>query len=186
MNVRAGERNSRDAIREVSRPTISSSSKLLFNPVYTLDITETSRIISRFVDDTTIVYAAVYQTDGQKISEVGTEWLPPQDIVSTLSANVAKTNAPLEQVLDDHYLLIVTPISIGTNVIGTVTYAFDQSVLQEGLQKGLQEGIVLGLEKGIMAMYRFEKNPEKIAEFLDEDKDLVYQIFDKLKNEKKI
>ena len=58
--------------------------------------------------------------------------------------------------------------------------------LQEGLQKGMQKGIVLGLEKGILGIYKIEKNPDKIAELLEEDRELVYQVIEKLKQENKI
>ena len=56
--------------------------------------------------------------------------------------------------------------------------------LERGLEQGLEQGVILGLEKGILGVYRFEKNPDKIAEVLEKDKELVYKIFDKLKKEK--
>ena len=39
ISTQASNTNLRNAIREVSQPITDTSSKLLFNPVYTLDIT---------------------------------------------------------------------------------------------------------------------------------------------------
>ena len=152
--------NLRNAVREVSRPITSASSKLLFNPVYNLNITEANSVISQFVDGETIIYAAVYDTSLFKLTEVTSEWIPEADAIKSLSLNSITTNSKQEQEIGQ-YLLIAEPIAVGSQVIGTVVYGFDQGVLQAGLgqaQFTLTLAILVALVITSALVYLFMRN----------------------------
>lgn len=160
ISVQTSNTNLRNAVREVSNPITNSSAKLLFNPVYTLNITETETVISQFVDGETIVYAAVLDHTGATLSEVSGEWIPDEELSKSLSLNSINTNQPQEQEVGQ-YLLIFTPISVGPEVIGTVVYGFDQGVLKAGLgqaQVSLTLAILVALIGASVMVYVFMRN----------------------------
>ncbi|HNQ93883.1 MAG TPA: GAF domain-containing protein, partial [Anaerolineales bacterium] len=161
ISAQTSSANLKNAVREVSRPITNASAKLLFNPVYTLNITEANNVISRFVDQETIVYAAVYDASALKLTEeTAGEWIPESNLMQTLSLSSMNTNSPQEQEADQ-YLLIVQPISVGSEVIGTVVYAFDQGVLRTGLEQAqatLTLAILIALIGTSAFVYIFMRN----------------------------
>lgn len=161
ISAQTSSANLKNAVREVSRPITSASAKLLFNPVYTLNITEANNVISRFVDQETIVYAAVYDVSALKLTEeTASEWIPESNLMQTLSLSSMNTNSPQEQEVDQ-YLLIAQPISVGSEVIGTVVYAFDQGVLRAGLEQAqatLTLAILIALIGASAFVYVFMRN----------------------------
>lgn len=161
ISAQTSNTNLRNAVREVSRPITSASSRLLFNPVYTLNITEANSVISQFVDDETIVYAAVYDAAALKLTDVAAgEWTPESNLIQTLSLSSMSTNSTQEQEVDQ-YLLIAEPIAVGSEVIGTVVYAFDQAVLQAGLEQAqatLRLAILVALIGASAFVYIFMRN----------------------------
>jgi PAS domain S-box-containing protein len=160
ISTQTSNTNLRNAVREVSRPITNTSSKLLFNPVYNLDVTEANNVISQFVDGETIVYAAVYDVSATKLVDVAGEWVPEAGVIQILSSDSINTNSPQEQEVDQ-YLLIAKPISVGTQVIGAVVYTFDQSVLQADLgraQATLTLAILIALAAASVLVYLFMRN----------------------------
>ncbi|MBE7536685.1 MAG: GAF domain-containing protein [Anaerolineales bacterium] len=161
ISAQTSSANLKNAVREVSRPITSASAKLLFNPVYTLNITEANNVISRFVDQEAIVYAAVYDASALKLTEeTAGEWIPESNLMQTLSLSSMNANSSQEQEVDQ-YLLIAQPISVGSEVIGTVVYAFDQSVLRAGLEQAqatLTLAILIALIGASAFVYVFMRN----------------------------
>lgn len=161
ISAQTSSANLRNAVREVSRPITGASAKLLFNPVYTLNVTEANSVISRFVDQETIVYAAVYDASALKLTEeTAGEWIPESNLMQTLSLNSMNANSPQEQEVDQ-YLLIAQPIAVGSEVIGTVVYAFDQGVLRAGLEQAqatLTFAILIALIGASVFVYIFMRN----------------------------
>ncbi len=154
ISIQTSNANLKNAVSEVSRPITTTSAKLLFNPVYTLNITEANDVISQFVDQETIVYAAVYDTSALKLTEESAgEWIPEATIMQALSLNSINTNSTQEQEVDQ-YLLIAEPIAVGTEVIGTVVYAFDQGVLRAGLEEA-QATLTLAIVIALIAASAF-------------------------------
>jgi len=50
--------------------------------------------------------------------------------------------------------------------------------MEKGMQRGMEKGKIDTLKKAVKAIYSIEKNPDKIAEMLNEDRVLIYSIFD--------
>lgn len=161
ISVQTSNTNLQNAVSEVSRPVTNTSAKLLFNPVYTLNITAAHDVINQFVDEETIVYAAVYDASGLRLTdETAGVWIPDANLIQTLSLSSINTNSTQEQEVEQ-YLLIAEPIAVGSEVIGTVVYAFDQGVLQAGLARAqtiLTLSILIALIITSALVYVFMRN----------------------------
>jgi len=48
---------------------------------------------------------------------------------------------------------------------------------------GFEKGEEKGIEKGIKAIYVFEKNPKKIAQMMEIDENMVYNVLNKIQGE---
>jgi GAF domain-containing protein/HAMP domain-containing protein len=143
--------NLRNVVRQVSNPITTASSRLLFNPVNTLDVTEVTSVISQFVDGDTIIYAAVLDVTGTKLAEVSDQWFPAEESIISLSRRTVSTDTS-QELESGQYLLVVTPISVGTEIIGSVVYGFDQSAFQSDLAQAQRTLFVAILGALICAM----------------------------------
>jgi HAMP domain-containing protein len=132
VSTRLEENNFHIAVRNASRPLTTTSARLLFNPLYTLNITEIDGILSQYVDNQIIVFAAVYDVTGKNVSQVTGTWVPDSTVSSALAKSAMAQDQLMEQEADS-YLLIVTPIGVEGQIIGAVEFAFDQSAMRTSM-----------------------------------------------------
>jgi PAS domain S-box-containing protein len=134
ISSRAGSANIQQGLDAVSIPVLTTTSKLLFNPLYNLDITTMNGILDPYVDGTTIVYAAVYDTNGAQIVEINKKWAPDIALSRDLSIQaLSQTEIAKKEVGD--YLILTRSIAVGTVQLGSVEIVFDQAPLRASLGK---------------------------------------------------
>ncbi len=134
ITARAGSDNIEQGLNAVSLPVLDTTSKLLFNPLYNLDVTSMSSILDPYVDGETIVYAAVYDANGSQIVEINKKWAPELTLSRDLSAQALHQQKVMTSDVGN-YLVLTKPISASTTQIGTVEIVFDQTSLQASLGK---------------------------------------------------
>jgi putative methionine-R-sulfoxide reductase with GAF domain len=132
VTTRLGEKNTQQAIRAISNPITTTSAKLLFNPLYSLDIATANNILTQYVDGKAIVFAAVYNSTGKRMAAVSSSWSPDETTSSTLALRAISRDAQVEQ-LTDPYLILITPIQAGNETIGAVEFVFDQNAVRTAL-----------------------------------------------------
>ncbi len=130
--TRQEEKNTQEAIRAISSPITTTSAKLLFNPLYILDVAEINNILAQYVDNKAIVFAAVYNSTGKRVSTVSSTYTPDETISSTLALRSISQRAQAEQQIDQ-YLILTTPIQAGNETIGAVEFVFDQDSIRTTL-----------------------------------------------------
>jgi flagellar biosynthesis/type III secretory pathway protein FliH len=54
-----------------------------------------------------------------------------------------------------------------------------QKGMEKGMQKGMEIGMEIGMEKGILGLYKYEKNIDVIAKELEINKEKVLYILEK-------
>jgi len=134
ISSRAGSANIQEALDAASIPVLTTTSKLLFNPLYNLDVTKMNGILDPYVDGTTIVYAAVYNTNGSQIVEINKKWAPDIALSRELSVQaLSQTEIAKKEVGD--YLILTKSIAVGTVQVGSVEIVFDQAPLRASLGK---------------------------------------------------
>jgi putative methionine-R-sulfoxide reductase with GAF domain/HAMP domain-containing protein len=139
VSSRAGAANIQEGLDAVSLPVMTTTAKLLFNPLYNLDLTKMSSTLDPYVDGTNVVYAAVYDLKGQQIVEINNKWGP--DIAqSQRLATQAINQQDIVRNQQESYLILTKPISAGTTTIGAVEIVFDIAPLQAAL--GRSETII--------------------------------------------
>ena len=76
VSSRAGAANIQEGLDAVSLPVMTTTAKLLFNPLYNLDLTKMSSTLDPYVDGKNVVYAAVYDLNGQLVVGINKKWGP--------------------------------------------------------------------------------------------------------------
>ncbi len=132
VSARAGAANIQEGLDAVSLPIMTTTAKLLFNPLYNLDLTKMSSTLDPYVDGTTVVYAAVYDLKGQQIVEINKKWAPDIALSQRLAAQaISQQNIIRNQM--ESYLILTKSISAGTTAIGAIEIVFDIAPLQASL-----------------------------------------------------
>ncbi len=139
VSSRAGAANIQEGLDAVSLPVMTTTAKLLFNPLYNLDLTKMIGTLDPYVDGTNVVYAAVHDLKGQKIVEINKKWGPDITLSQSLAAQ-AINQQDIVRNQQESYLILTKPISAGTTTIGTVEIVFDIAPLQAAL--GRSETII--------------------------------------------
>ena len=132
ISSRAGSANIQEGLGAVSIPVLTTTSKLLFNPLYNLDVTTMNDILDPYVDGTTIVYAAVYDTNGSQIVEINKKWAPDIALSRDLSIQALRQTEIAKEEVGD-YLILTKSIAVGTVQLGSVEIVFDQAPLRASL-----------------------------------------------------
>jgi GAF domain-containing protein/HAMP domain-containing protein len=143
-----GETNINTTIRETIRPITKTAANILFNSLYTLNVVEINRILDQYVDGSTVIYGAIYNVNGARLSERGGGWVSEPDAVQRRAQTAISLN---QQVTEDagRYMIICTPISAGNEVIGVVEFVIDQSAARSAI--GIAQINILALTLGILA-----------------------------------
>jgi GAF domain-containing protein/HAMP domain-containing protein len=134
ISAGAGSANIQEGLDAVSIPILTTTSTLLFNPLYNLDATGINRVLDPYVDGTTIIYAAVYDANNTQVVEINKKWAPDSALSSALS-NQALSQPEIAKSEVGNYLVLTKSITAGTVQIGTVEIVLDQAPLQASLGK---------------------------------------------------
>ena len=164
ISARAGSANIQQGLDAVSIPVLNTTSKLLFNPLYNLDVTKITGILDPYVDGTTIVYAAVFDAKGTQIVEINKKWAPDIALSRELS-NQALNQSDIVKNEVGGYLILTKSIAAGTVALGSVEIVFDQVPLQASLGKA-QTTIsitlavaLIGITLLLLILIRYALNP---------------------------
>jgi PAS domain S-box-containing protein len=134
ISARAGSANIQEGLDAVSLPILTTTSKLLFNPLYNLDVTGINGVLDPYVDGTTVIYAAVYDANGAQVVEINKKWAPDSVLSGELSTQALSQPEIVKREVDN-YLVLAKSIAAGTLQIGTVEIVFDQAPLRASLGK---------------------------------------------------
>jgi anti-anti-sigma regulatory factor/HAMP domain-containing protein len=122
----------RQSLVNNGRAMLSVSSRLLFNPLYDLDVATLQRMLNGFLEETHIVYAGVRDTNGQVISEATDGWVTDEQIGRDLAAQALAQRDVVHREIEG-YLVMSGPVSAGSEQIGTLEIVFDQSFSKDVL-----------------------------------------------------
>ena len=139
VSSRAGAANIQEGLDAVSLPVMTTTAKLLFNPLYNLDLTKMSSTLDPYVDGKNVVYAAVYDLNGQLVVGINKKWGPDITLSQRLVAQ-AISQQDIVKNQQKSYLILTKPITAGTTAIGAVQIVFDIAPLQAAL--GRSETII--------------------------------------------
>jgi putative methionine-R-sulfoxide reductase with GAF domain/HAMP domain-containing protein len=139
VSSRAGAANIQEGLDAVSLPVMTTTAKLLFNPLYNLDLTKMNSTLDPYVDGKNVVYAAVYDLNGQLVVGIDKKWGPDITLSQRLVAQ-AISQQDIVKNQQKSYLILTKPITAGTTAIGAVQIVFDIAPLQAAL--GRSETII--------------------------------------------
>jgi GAF domain-containing protein len=139
VSSRAGAANIQEGLDAVSLPVMTTTAKLLFNPLYNLDLTKMSSTLDPYVDGKNVVYAAVYDLNGQLVVGINKKWGPDITLSQRLVAQ-AISQQDIVKNQQKSYLILTKPITAGSTAIGAVQIVFDIAPLQAAL--GRSETII--------------------------------------------
>jgi len=120
------------SLTDNGRAMLSVSARLLFNPLYNLDVRTLRGMVDKFLGETNIVYVAVRDTTGQIIAEATEGWVPEEQTSRDLALQSLAQRNVVQREIGDH-LVLYGPIGVGSEQIGTLEIAFDQAPLQASL-----------------------------------------------------
>ncbi len=129
VSARAGSTNIQEGLNDVTVPILTTTSKLMFNPLYDLDITSMTGVLDPYVDGTTVVYGAVYDLKGTQIMEINKKWAPDKTVGQELSKQALNQTGIASKTVGNH-LILAKSIAAGTTRIGAIEIVFDKAPLQ--------------------------------------------------------
>lgn len=132
ISSRAGSANIQEGLDAVSLPIMTTTAKLLFNPLYNLDVTKLNSTLDPYVDGTIVVYAAVYDLEGKQIVEINKKWAPDIALSYKLAAQATSQQEIVKNQVES-YLILTKSVSAGTTSIGAVEIVFDTAPLRASL-----------------------------------------------------
>jgi len=154
VSLRASQQNVSQALITSSQPIVKITTQLVFNPLYTLDVATVRGIIAQFIDGVNTVYAVVRDETGALVVDAGEGWHPSVAESQALSQQAmisgGFTTLDSSQPGADDYLVLVYPVAVGNERIGTVEYVFSRGPLSAAL--GItQRTISIALGMGLIA-----------------------------------
>jgi len=159
VSNRASAVGVQQAVEVSSRPIVSTAAELLFNPLYTLDVDALNGTLAQFVGETNIVYVGGRDTSGQMIAGAEDEWTLDESTSRELAARaLAGRDFARRQTAD--YLILVSPIAVGSEQIGTVEFVFSQAPLRATLgtaQRTISITIVIAFIGAILIITTFAR-----------------------------
>lgn len=129
MGIKIGSGSSRQRMIESNRTMLSISTRLLFNPLYDLDVWTLNNVLAELVGNANIVRAVVRDVDGQIVSENTGEECPRDkfgDLEQDLAAQSLAQHGIVQREIED-YLVLCGPIAVGAEQIGTLEIVYDLS-----------------------------------------------------------
>ncbi len=150
--------------------TLSVSGRLLFNPVFKLDVSAMQPIVNQLLAQESVVYVAVRDKDGMTLVDATKEQFKNDSLIQNYIKGSAtnRTSPLLSGPVDSQlgpYLATRGPIYAGSVVIGTLDIVFDQRPQQAALQSTLRPiaiavGVVsVGAILLILALMRYATAP---------------------------
>ncbi len=115
-----------------NRAIVDLAARLLFNPLYNLDVWTLQSTLDEMVEDAAIVYATVRDTTGRSVTEVaatGQEWVPDETAARQLATQALELQDTVQQETEG-YLVLCSPIAVGSEQIGTLELVFDRAPMQ--------------------------------------------------------
>ena len=112
----------------------------------------------------------------------------PQEVVNYIIKRLHEHSNQNEKMFRE-YMLMLEELSENRNLKSAIKKG-EKMLTQINYEKlpsfelGFEKGEEKGIEKGIKGIYIFEKEPKKIAEIMNIDEKLVYQILNKIQGEK--
>lgn len=146
VNIRTGEAGLQRALQASSQPLVSTAARLLFNPLYTLDIGTLDDMLDRFLGPH-VVYVGVRDLNGHVVAEAGERWTADEQTSMALAAQALAQGDIVRYEVDD-YLILTSPIAVGSEQIGTVEFAFATASMRATLgatQRTLSIAILIAL-----------------------------------------
>lgn len=122
---------------ESGRAMHSLGARMLFNTLYNLDVEAVQATVDRFLGDTNVVHAVVRDMEGEVVAATTGGWLPKEDVSRELSAQALTQGEIVHRQVGDHFVLL-GPIAVGAEQIGTLELVLDQAPLQAQLGRGYQ------------------------------------------------
>ena len=154
VSLRASQQNVSQALITSSQPIVKITTQLVFNPLYTLDVATVRGIIAQFIDGVNTVYAVVRDETGALVVDAGEGWHPSVAESQALSQQAmisgGFTTLDSSQPGADDYLVLVYPVAVGNERIGTVEYVFSRGPLSAALGV-TQRTISIALGMGLIA-----------------------------------
>ncbi len=154
VSLRANQENVSQALIVSSQPIVKVTTQLVFNALYNLDVASVRSTLAQFVDGAYTVYAVVRDDTGAMVVEVGDGWHPSVTESQALSQQSmisgGFTTLDSNQPGADDYLVLVYPVAVGSERIGTVEYVFARGPLSIALGIA-QRTISLALGIGLIA-----------------------------------
>ena len=129
VSLRVGSTIAQQSLIDNGRATLSVSARLLFNPLYNLDVEALHRILDGFLKEPHIVHAGVRDVTGQIITE-DTEGQVLEEQAGRDLAAQALAQQDIVQREIEGYLVMSGPIGVGSEAIGTLEIVFEQSSLR--------------------------------------------------------
>jgi GAF domain-containing protein/HAMP domain-containing protein len=109
-----------------ARITLTTAARLLFNPLYALDVRTLDSTLNKFLGDTNIVHVTVRDASGQIVSEATDDWAPQESFSRELAAQAFAQRDIVHRELEGH-IVLAGPIAVGSEQIGTLTTVIDPS-----------------------------------------------------------
>jgi GAF domain-containing protein/HAMP domain-containing protein len=165
IGVREGSRITQQRTMSSNRATLSVTAKLLFSPLYNLDVWEMNRTLGELPrEETDIVYAGVRDTTGQIVTDIAEGWAPDNQVSRNLAAQALVEQGIVHDEIEG-YLVMYGPITAGSEQIGTLEIAFDQAemrALTGSMQRTmalLTIALVAGVVLTVAVLTRYTTSP---------------------------
>jgi len=154
----------RQTVEERGRVLVDIASTFLFNPLYSLRVSDIDEVLNSLVAEEDIVFVLVRNIDGEIVRTAGADQAANADLLSTLATWAINQRQMVWQVTADQ-LFITGPISVGSVQIGTLTIGLSLQPIAEQLRIAtisvvLSSLVALGLSlSGVFLVSRYLTRP---------------------------
>ena len=124
ISSRALETGIEQSLEEATQPLVTTTARLLFNPLYTMDVTAVDEVLRRSSYAENIVYIGVRDKEGRLIADSKNDWIPDENQSLILATQAIEAQGIVQEISTEQSI-IVSPITVGSEQIGTVEFIFD-------------------------------------------------------------
>ena len=132
FSTRASAAAVQQAAKVSGRTIVSTAAGQLSNSLQTLDVGALESMLIQYVDESSIVYVGVRNASGYIVAESESGWEPDERTSRDLAIQALSESGFVQQQVSDR-LVLVRPIAVGPEQLGTVEFVFSQSLLQTTL-----------------------------------------------------
>jgi GAF domain-containing protein/HAMP domain-containing protein len=121
--------------RETSQQqqALSTWAKLLFDPLYNLDVSALRNTLEILLEAPGVVHVAARDIEGRVIAEATETWVPDRQVNDELTSQALREREVVYREIKD-YLVLSSPITSGLEQIGTLTVAINLEQIQAPLE----------------------------------------------------